>query len=138
MTVSIASIVPRLPQSAVRRFAGWSRAGLLVLLLSFFFQGYIAQIHIHRNGPVAGMSSAVSLSALADFSQDPSLPADDDRGNCVLCHAALQAGAFFVPDAVVFLLPALLFLGLVAAFIHRDAFPILACHGWLSRAPPLS
>ena len=138
LTVSIASIVSRLPKSAGRRFAGWSRAGLLVLLLSVFFQSYIAQTHIHRSGTAAELSSALSLSALADFPRDPSSPADDDHGNCVLCHAALQAGAFFVSDAVVFLLPALLFLGLAAAFVHRDASPILASHGWRSRAPPVS
>jgi hypothetical protein len=138
LTVSIASMVPRIPKGAFARFGAWNRAGLLVLLLSVFWQSYVAQTHIHRNGHDTGFLAAVSAAPAAGVPQDPSSPIDDDQGNCVLCHVAVQAGAFSVPDAVVLVLPVLLFIGLAEAAVRRTAPVVLASHGWRSRAPPLS
>ena len=108
---------------------------MLFLLLSVFFQSYVAQTHIH------GAGQALTQITAQDAAHAPQAPLpqdDDDHGNCLLCQAALHSGAVMVPAVLAVLLPALLFLGLAEASQARVSLPVLASHAWRSRAPPRS
>lgn len=135
MTFSIANASQKASQSASRRFGGLGRVGMLVLLLSVFFQSYVAQTHIHDAGRLFAQVTAATASAAGP---DVPAPGDEDNANCLLCQAALHAGSFAAPAILAILLPAMLFLGLAEALPSRPARILLASHGWRSRAPPLS
>lgn len=107
---------------------------MLVLLLSVFFQSYVAQTHIH--GHPGAHISAAAASISAETPQNPLAP--DDDANCLLCQAVFQAGAFSVPAVPAVVLPVLLFIGLAVFSSPRLAPVLLVSHRWQSRAPPRS
>jgi hypothetical protein len=105
----------------------------VLVFVALLLQGYIAQTHIHM-GPV----SAATWHAEQKAHPSPGLPGkSDERANCPLCQAALDAGAALPPLVLDFL-------------IHRppgDLLPLqavrdmrTAAHGHREkqRGPPLS
>lgn len=114
------------------------RALVYAVLIAFVAQGVIAQSHFHVGG--AGGVGAFAHGVLGDAA--PASPGKSDskqapRGahtNCLLCHAASLAGAYFASAAPILRVPALSTL-----FVPRDERRIVverfAVH-WQSRAPP--
>ena len=138
LTFSFANVGSQMVKAASKRFCHWDRVGILVLVLSVFFQSYVAQTHIHRAGsPFAQLVGEIG-SVQADAPQGPLTPRDGDSANCLLCQAMVQAGALTLPVLMTALLPLMLCIGLVQSSARTVAPVILAAQGWRSRAPPLS
>jgi hypothetical protein len=107
------------------------------LLVAFFVQGYIAQTHFHGADTLTPriVAQAVGDSSTADH---PAIPSEDDRANCLLCQAVVQANAFATPFLVTLSLPIQSLLGSVAIISTHIAMVVHSDHGWHQRAPPHS
>ena len=118
-------------RGALERSAGSVR--LLIMLLcvaAFFFQSFIAQVHLH------GLAHGVpGVTYVAANQQSNGASGPDGNSSCPYCQAVHQAGAYLMPTDIV--IRAIVVA--TSGFIHVT--PLLpngaVSHDWLSRGPPV-
>jgi len=110
---------------------GWRALFSILVILTFGFQSYVAQTHIH----VAPSDFQLGSGAHAQTSGG-SHPGKDDPAHCPLCQAVM-AGAAAVTPAVAALSQPLLFTMVVSRPYRATVRIIAPRHDWLSRAPPV-
>jgi hypothetical protein len=104
---------------------------LLTALLSFAWQGFLTQTHVHFVRGVAVEQGSTRGPSTADPTRSPhSLPAD-----CPVCSAAAYAGTYLPPAPIILLAPDHASPQL-AATIWSGSDLRHRSHAWRSRAPP--
>jgi len=106
------------------------RVVVLITLLAFAMQAFVAQTHIH-----AAPQSIANIVKAASIPSNGKAPIDNSRENCPLCQAVAHAGAVLIPTAPLLLVPA--WIEHFATFIAGESETQSAKHAWQSRAPPL-
>jgi len=101
------------------------------VVLTFLFQGYIAQTHIHW----LGTDTLGRHVAEKSTPRNPA-PSKSDEANCPLCQAVLHVGAFSLASAIV-LLPPRRPLTVVNGFVRASVISRIVALGWQPRAPPV-
>ena len=111
----------------------------LLVILTFAFQSYVTQTHIHLTPPkilsIGRAAGGVFAIAGADRSRSKTLPDNDDPEHCPFCQAIALSGNFVAPGVPILPLPTM---AAIASEVfqqlpsYRSSFP----HGWQSRAPP--
>jgi hypothetical protein len=125
----------RLNRAIARHVPASKRLVTLFALLTFAFQAYLVQTHIHvLPAPVVQAVHHVAVThAGKPGTPTPSDPYDPAK--CPLCQEMLHAGAAITPAAP----PLLLLLNWVATAESVSLVPAMAIApetGWQSRAPP--
>jgi hypothetical protein len=107
---------------------------VLLSLLAFVLQVYLAQTHIHglTAYPAAGPGITQTQQAPAKPGKLPPLP---DKLDCPLCQIALHAGTFVLPAALA-VLPVTLTVSLLPVDLDPTETGRQISHRWQSRAPP--
>lgn len=110
----------------------------LVLFVTFFFQSYIAQTHIHPL-PVAatkiGREIGHASVSPAKSSDHDRYPDGDDPAHCPFCQAVAATGRFLTP--VLVLLPVPTFSTAVERPVsHTPSAISPPPHDWHGRGPP--
>jgi hypothetical protein len=110
------------------------------MLLSFLFQSYATQSHIHFAPEVSAAVvvniAAGKITASQTAPVRKNAPSNDNPDNCPLCQL-LYGGQYVAPDALVFFLPQVAVSTIEIALgvtPHYDA----VSHSWRGRAPPQS
>lgn len=104
---------------------------LLTALLSFAWQGFVTQTHVHLAASAATAQNATGGTFAAEPTRSsPNLPAD-----CPVCSAAAYAGTYLPPAPVTLPAPDQDTLQLAATIWSGLDLPYRA-HAWQSRAPP--
>lgn len=109
---------------------------VILFLLAFAFQSFVAQTHIHIPRSVDGVSAIASGAGSAKPNRAPDQPLQDDLNKCPLCQVAMAVGVAAGPASFYFDQP---ILAAIAALLHVVPRPQSAspAHVWNSRAPPL-
>jgi len=116
------------------------RVVTFLVILSFFFQSYITQTHIHPSPVELRTAQQVRntkglLQTASSRSQSKKLPDKDDPAHCPLCQAVADTGSFAIPMAPMLAVPTA-----TAAFKttvqHPAPHVAILPHDWQGRAPP--
>jgi hypothetical protein len=105
------------------------------MLLTFLFQSYAIQTHIHPLQGIPGIT-ALKLAPAATTKPHKNIPLNTADPDCALCQL-LYGGQHVAPDALVFFLPMVAVSTIEIALgvtPHYDA----VSHSWRGRAPPQS
>jgi hypothetical protein len=115
-----------------RTRASW--AVLLAVLLTFFWQSFVVQTHLHFE---AGGYSLAAKSGEAGARAQPSGPQSpsDLPSNCPICSEAAHAGNYLLPAPITFVAPAPMAFWLAVTILLGLAL-VQRSHAWRSRAPP--
>jgi hypothetical protein len=114
---------------------------LLGTLVTFLFQGYIVQTHIHF-APAADVGAVVTSAADLKTNTDaavvgkqrPSSPIDDPA-HCPICQEFLHAGQYVTPAPILALLITVVAVP-IAIVRTAPAVTVAVSHSWRGRAPP--
>ncbi len=133
----------RYQQRALRRsggrFAGlralWA-AMLLLTLLAFGWQSFVAQAHRHA-GEREGISLAQVVQAVVGTKAEKGgqVPADTPD-NCPICQEIAHGGAYLLPTPILFQPPAAIVAWFAVTLLLALALRQQS-HAWRSRAPPI-
>ena len=113
--------------------APWA-AVLLAVLLTFFWQSFVVQTHLHFEGgsyPIAASAGHTGAESQRPGPQSPS----DLPSNCPICSEVAQAGNYLLPAPITFDPPATAIAWFAVAILLALALA-QPSHGWRSRAPP--
>ena len=108
---------------------------LAAALLTFLWQSFVVQTHIHSH--IAAVSAGAprnphNSNQLANGPAVPQRPA-----SCPMCQELSQAGAYLLPSAILFKVPpSEANIALIVSALH--SVQARQSHAWQSRAPPLS
>ena len=118
--------------AARRPYAGLRLAVTLLALVTFGFQSYLVQTHIH------GLPlSVVASDQHASSASSQRAPIDRGELKCPLCQDSVRAGNYLLPAAISALPPTLV----VGAILVNTTSPSASkaiSHIWQSRGPPLA
>lgn len=111
----------------------------LLVILTFAFQSYVAQTHIHLTPPkvlsIGRAAGDVFAIAGADRSHSKKLPDNDDPEHCPLCQAIALSGNFVAPGVPILPLPTMAVIA-TEVFQQLSSYRSSFSHSWQSRAPP--
>ena len=119
--------------AARRPYAGLRLAVTLLALITFGFQSYLVQTHIH------GLPHSVVAASDQHASSASSQKAPIDRGElkCPLCQDSVRAGNYLLPAAISALPPTLVVKAILVNAASLSASKAIS-HIWQSRGPPLA
>jgi len=109
----------------------------LLALLTFAFQSYATQTHIHKAG---GLLGGLGLAAAADVKSGPQgktdkYPGNQDPSNCPICQQMVHSGSFVTPSTLA-ALPPVLSISIIALRLEAAIATQPVSHSWHGRAPP--
>jgi hypothetical protein len=128
------AVMPRraaLSMNLPSRHPAMRLAIVLLTLMAFGLQSYIAQTHIHLAPDSFATASGVANGKLP---LPDKFPANGDPANCPICQEILHSGQFVTPTAAVLLLPAVAVS--IIAIVTDIPTTHTVSHAWRSRAPP--
>ena len=118
---------------AARPRGGLRLAVTLLALITFAFQSYLVQTHIH------GLPHSVVAASDQHTSSATSQKAPIDRGElkCPLCQDSVRAGNYLLPAAISALPPTFAVKAILVDAASLSASKAIS-HIWQSRGPPLA
>lgn len=115
-------------QSRATGLTGWRLAVVCLALLTFAFQSYVVQTHIHFAPETLAHSQGAN-------GHHDKFPANEDPANCPICQEILHSGQFVTPSAE-FLLPPTFAVSTIALVDQALPHIFAPSHSWRGRAPP--
>jgi hypothetical protein len=112
------------------RPGGWRFALTMLALVSFAFQTYLFQTHIHFTPETEAQFAGVGHVPGHD-----KYPPSQDPANCPICQEILHSGQFVSPAAQA-LLPPMVAVSTIALVDAALPFIVALSHDWRGRAPP--
>jgi hypothetical protein len=105
----------------------------ILILFAFALQSYLIQTHIHGDTDTSAHTCAAQC--LTHAPAKAPLPLGKAAIDCPLCHALVNAGAFFVPTALIPFVPQVLW-SVLSLPAKTPVIQATLARDGLSRAPP--